>query len=163
MIILGIDPSLNSTGYGIIKKEGSSLFYISSGVIAARKDDTFYEKLVNTSKALEDLILEFSPEKVGVEETFVNSNSKTSLKLGMARGAIILTLAKANLKIFEISPNLAKKNITGNGKAEKEQVAFMVGKLLCNIPQEKIFKTEDETDALAMAIACAHGNYNNLI
>ena len=153
MILLGIDPSLNSTGYGIIKAENSRLIYVSSGIITHKKDDDLSAKLLNISSILKSVVDEFRPSIAGIEETFVNSNFQSSLKLGMTRGAILLTLAELGIKAFELSPNLIKKCVTGQGKATKEQVAFMIKQLLSNIPKDKSFKTEDETDALGVAIA----------
>ncbi len=152
MILLGIDPSLNSTGYGVIKLEGSKLLYVSSGIIKARKEDELENKLLNISNIISEIIKEFKPQKIGIEETFVNVNFQSSLKLGMVRGALILTCANAGIKINHISPNLIKKCVTGQGKATKEQVSFMIKRLISGIPPEKVFKTEDETDALAVAI-----------
>jgi crossover junction endodeoxyribonuclease RuvC len=152
MILLGIDPSLNSTGYGVIKLEGSKLLYVSSGIIKAGKEDELENKLLNISNIISEIIKEFKPQKIGIEETFVNVNFQSSLKLGMVRGALILTCANAGIKINHISPNLIKKCVTGQGKATKEQVSFMIKRLISGIPPEKVFKTEDETDALAVAI-----------
>ena len=90
-----------------------------------------------------------------MEKTFVNKNPQTSLLLGMARGGIMLTIASNNLSITEFAPNFIKKAITGNGKAEKEQLGFMVKKLISGIPAEKSFKTLDETDALSVAVVCS--------
>lgn len=158
MIFLGIDPSLNSTGYGVIKKDGSRLHYISSGIIkfkAGGEGKIFHSKLLEVSNQIANIISEFLPSKVSIEETFVNSNSQSSLKLSVVRGAILLTLAQKNLDIHEFSPNYIKKVITGNGKAEKMQVAFMVPKLLSDFPKKQNFISEDESDALAIAIALA--------
>jgi crossover junction endodeoxyribonuclease RuvC len=153
MILLGIDPSLNSTGYGVINAQNSRLVYITSGVIKHQKDDNLPLKLLNISNTLKDVILEFKPDFAGMEETFVNNNFQSSLKLGMTRGAILLTLAELNIPTSQISPNLAKKCVTGQGKASKEQVSFMIKQILSNIPQEKVFSSDDETDALGIAIA----------
>ena len=152
MKILGIDPSLNSTGYAIINAKDSKLLYIASGVIKHEKNLDLPKKLLNISNAVNDLILEYQPSNSAIEETFVNSNSQTSLKLGMVRGVILSILAKFDISILEIAPNLIKKNIVGNGKADKSQVAFMVKRILHDIPENKTFKTEDETDAIAIAI-----------
>jgi crossover junction endodeoxyribonuclease RuvC len=160
MIILGIDPSLNATGYGLIKVDGSRLIYVASGTIKHKKEDELPKKLLNISNIIKDAILEYKPVRSGIEETFVNTNFKTSLKLGMVRGVVMVCLADAGIPIFEISPNLAKKSITGYGKAEKMQVAYMVSRLLSGIPQGKTFKTEDETDALSIAIATHSFNFN---
>jgi crossover junction endodeoxyribonuclease RuvC len=158
MIFLGIDPSLNSTGYGVIKKEGTRLFYITSGIIKFKvggNAEDFHSKLLQISNKLTEIIQEFKPQKASIEETFVNSNSQSSLKLGIVRGAIILTLMQQKLEISEFSPNFIKKVITGNGKAEKSQVAFMVPKLLSTFSKEQNFISEDESDALGIAIALA--------
>lgn len=150
---MGIDPSLNSTGYGILKKENNRMIFLNSGIVNCIKCATVQEKLYKIHTALNEQIKEFTPNKVGMEKTFVNSNPQTSLLLGMARGAIMLTMQSNNLNIVEFAPNFVKKAITGNGKAQKEQVEFMVKKLISGIPADKSFKTLDETDALSIAIA----------
>lgn len=152
---MGVDPSLNGTGYGVLKKEGSRLLFLTSGVIDSSKCETTEAKLFKTHTVLSDVIKEFKPFKVGMEKTFVNKNPQTSLLLGMARGAIMLTIVSNNLSITEFAPNFIKKAITGNGKAEKEQLGFMVKKLISGIPPEKSFKTLDETDALSVAVVCS--------
>lgn len=155
MIVLGVDPSLNKTGYGVLKKEGAKIIFLTSGVIDCTKLESTEKKLLQISNTLNDVIKEFKPVKVGMEKTFVNSNPQTSLLLGMARGAIMVTIASCNLSITEFAPNFIKKAITGNGKAEKEQLSFMVKKLISGIPPEKSFKTLDETDALSVAFVCS--------
>jgi crossover junction endodeoxyribonuclease RuvC len=155
MIIIGIDPSLNGTGFGVIRKNGSKLEYITSGVILQKQAEVFSIKLLNIADAIEDIIQEFKPSIAAIEETYVNLNAQTSLKLGAVRGALIVTLARKSLPIIEVSPAYMKKTIVGNGNATKDQVAFMINKILCNLPKGKIFKTEDETDALGIAISSA--------
>lgn len=151
MLVMGIDPSLNSTGWGIVKKEKSQLFYIASGVISPGSSNTVFEKMLFISNSLKKILSDFIPALLALEQSFVNSNPQTSLKLGLVRGSIILTALQNSFNIEEIAPLLVKKMITGNGRAEKHQVAFMVSKILSGSPS--IFKTHDETDALA--IACA--------
>lgn len=156
MILLGVDPSLNSTGYGVIEYKNSKIFYIKSGIIKNSINLPIEKKLLNISQTLEQVIEEYKPQKAGIEETFVNTNFQTSLKLGMARGTILTQLAKFEVPILEISPNLIKKSVAGYGKAKKEQISFMVLQILSGINKSYNFETEDETDALAIAITALH-------
>jgi crossover junction endodeoxyribonuclease RuvC len=149
MLVVGIDPALNSTGWGAVKKEKGKLIYIASGVISPSVSATVFEKLLFISKAVQEVLTEFIPTLLAIEETFVNCNPQTSLRLGLVRGGIILTAIQNGFEVEEISPALVKKMITGNGRAEKPQIAFMISKILSGAP--KTFKTYDETDALAIA------------
>lgn len=150
MIILGIDPSLNSTGWGLIKKDQSKLIFISSGILVPPSTN-IPEKLYFISQNIAEIIKSNNPKKIAIEETFVNLNPQSSLKLGLVRGAIIVTAMQHDIDVIEVSPNFIKKTVTGNGKAEKRQVAFMISKIISGIPKEHSFKGEDETDALAAA------------
>lgn len=160
MIILGIDPSLNSTGYGLIEYKNSRIHYLESGIIKNTQKTPIEIKLLTISEKIENIIQIYKPFKSGIEETFVNNNFQTSLKLGMVRGVILTQLAKFEIPIVELSPNLIKKNITGYGKAKKDQVSFMIMQILSDISKNHEFKTEDETDAIAIAITALNSkNY----
>lgn len=152
MRILGVDPGLQRTGWGVIEVKGNSLTYIDCGVIASTASNPLAERLCELGDGLGRIIKKFSPEVSAVEETFSNVNAASTLKLGQARGAILLTLSQAKLPVHEYAATLVKKSIVGAGRAEKNQVAMMVGVLLPG------FKTApaDASDALAVAICHAH-------
>ena len=156
--ILGIDPALINTGWAIIcTHNGQKFEYIASGTIKNKltASDPIADRLLYTAAAIREIILKYNPEESAIEETFVNSNSVTSLKLGMARGAAILTLAQNNLPVTEYSPTFIKKTIVGNGRADKSQILYMIKVLLgASLTAEK-FSTMDESDAIAIALT--HG------
>lgn len=147
--IIGIDPGLSKTGWAIIEYSGSNISYIASGIIKLSPDKMIAEKLGIIHEKLTQIIAEYKPIIASFEDSFVNSNSASSLKLGQARGAILLTLHLCDIEIYEYSPTYIKKAITGNGRADKGQVAKMVQYLL---PKAN-FKSADESDAIAIAIA----------
>lgn len=154
MLMLGIDPSLRSTGWGIVGKKEGKIHYIASGIITPSIElVSDFDKILFIASCLEEIMAQYHPTIASIEETFMNSNARTSLKLGIVRGAIILTVLKYGIKIKEISPNLVKKSIVGIGRAEKHQISFMIQKILSSIPKDKKFTSFDETDALAVAIA----------
>jgi len=148
MSILGIDPGLKRTGWGIVNYENQKLVYIDSGIIESKSSDKIEHRLLNIDNSLSNIIKRYSIKTVAIEEVFVNLNPKTSLLLGMARGVIISTCARNSLSISEYSPNKIKKSLTGNGHAKKEQVEAMIKILL---PKSNT-KFHDEADALATAI-----------
>ncbi len=147
-IILGIDPGLNNTGWGVIKARGSKLNYIGCGTIKTKADSRIESRLLTLYYQLKNIIETYNPEECAMEETFVNKNNLSSLKLGQARGALMLTVAIFNLNVYEYAPNLIKKSVVGAGKAEKHQVMKMVKYLL---PEADI-ENNDSSDALAVAI-----------
>lgn len=147
-IYLGVDPGLRNMGWGIVNAEGNILKYIASGTISPKSDLPLTKRLLILHNELEIVIDKYQPYEVAMEEVFVNKNSATSLKLGQARGAIILTIAQKELALYEYAARLVKKSIVGAGGAEKTQIYEMVKILL---PQAKI-KKFDEADALATAI-----------
>ena len=156
MLVLGIDPGLLKTGWGLVENRNNTLIYIASGVIKNKQDNTLDEKLKNIFINLDEIIKAYKPNAFSIEETFVNNNPLTSLKLGHARGVAMLAGAINDIKVFEYSANKIKKTVTGVGKANKDQIVMMVKILL---PKKKEFDTEDEADALAIAIC--HINQNN--
>lgn len=150
-IIIGIDPGLNSTGWGVVAQEGSKLIYLASGVVNINAKASLPEKLTTIYDKIAAVIAEHNPLGFAIEETYVNSNAMTSLKLGQARGVAILAAAKAGLPIFEYAPRFVKKSIVGNGAADKIQVTAMIGHLLKA-------KIADHNEADALAIAICHIN-----
>lgn len=152
MLILGLDPSLTCTGWGIVAKSGNRLSHIANGQIKTDPKASLAERLVTIDAELADVIARHQPDQAAVEEVFVNKNPQSTLKLGQARGVCMLAAAKAGLPVAEYATRLVKKAIVGTGGAEKAQVQAMLGVLL---PGVKLAGA-DAADALAVAIAHAH-------
>ena len=150
--LIGLDPGLRRTGWGVIEVDGSSLVHVASGEVVSTVKLPLSARLSQLFDALSGVIEAFSPEEAAVEETFVNKNPSSTLKLGQARGAVMLAPAQAGIPVAEYSANLIKKSLVGNGHADKRQVQTMVGVLL---PGAKP-KSVDASDALAIAICHAH-------
>lgn len=151
-ILLGIDPGLGTTGWGVISADGNRLSHIANGRIVTDTKAPLAARLVELDRALTDIILQHQPQGAAVEEVFVNSNPQSTLKLGQARGAILLSAARSGLEIGEYAARLVKKAVVGVGNADKTQVHAMVSRLL---PGAKI-AGPDAADALAVAITHAH-------
>lgn len=160
MTILGIDPGTATTGYGVIEKiqssrskiQNSGLRYVDCGCIETPKTKTAGERLALLERGLQNVIAKHSPNIVAVERLFFFKNLKTVMPVSEARGVILLTIAKKNLPVFELTPLQAKMAITGYGRAEKKQMQRMIKEILSI---EKLPRQDDASDALAMAIACA--------
>ena len=150
--IIGIDPGLRRTGWGVIESEGARLTYVASGHITSDGEDDLAYRLREIFEGLTSVIASFKPLEAAVEETFVNENARATLKLGQARGMALLAPALQGLKVAEYQPNLVKKSVTGTGHGDKKQVQAMIGFLL---PKAK-YQSADEADALAIAICHAH-------
>lgn len=148
--ILGLDPSLSRTGWGLIEAEGNRLVHVAHGAIPTRATDALAARLKALHETLCAVIATHSPHEAAVEEVFVNRNPQSTLKLGQARGVVLL--AVGHLPVAEHATRLVKKAIVGTGSAEKAQVAAMVARLLPGCGS----MGEDEADALAVAIAHAH-------
>ena len=152
LTILGVDPGSSCTGWGLLRGEGNDIRYVASGAIKLPKDTTRFEKLRLIYTGIADVIGEFAPMHFAIEEVFYNKNPKSTMVLGEARGAAILAAALAGLTVFEYSAREVKLSVTGNGAAHKDQVNFMLGKIL-NLEQPP--KNADESDALAVAVCHA--------
>lgn len=155
--IIGLDPGLRHTGWGIIDSNGNNLTHVAHGVVHTRSDDELAIRLSHIHRELIKVIELYEPIEAAVEETFVNKNPSSTLKLGMARGVVLCAPAFAGLKVSEYSANRIKKSVVGVGHAEKEQVAMMVQRLLpkaVNLNGNSIIA--DAADALATAICHAH-------
>jgi crossover junction endodeoxyribonuclease RuvC len=150
--IIGIDPGLRNTGWGVIGQEGTKLTYIADGTLHSEGSDSLAERLLQLHTQLIDVIREYDPDEAAVEETFVNTDARATLKLGQARGVLMLAPAMLKLPVSEYAPNTVKKAVVGAGHAEKDQVKHMVKLLL---PKARM-KSADSTDALAVAICHAH-------
>lgn len=154
--ILGIDPGLRYTGWGIITKEGSHIKHIANGTISTSKNTKDLSfRLKEIYVGIYNIIKTYHPEEASIEETFVNQNPKSTLKLGQARGVALLTPALFEIPVFEYSPNIIKKAVVGTGHAKKEQIEAMVKILLGGI------KPDSEHSADALAIAICHTNHRN--
>lgn len=152
MRIIGLDPGLRATGWGIIHAEGNRLSHVAHGTIRSNPDDELAYRLRSLHDALVDLLQEWQPQSAAVEETFVNKNPASTLKLGQARGVVLLAPALAGLPVAEYAPTMIKKAVVGTGAADKDQVHAMVKRLLpgCSVTGA------DAADALAVAICHAH-------
>lgn len=151
MIVLGIDPALGSLGWAVVAKESTKLKYLASGVIKTSSKDEMHNRLAFINDVLEKVILEYKPNMAAIEETFVNTNSVTSLKLGYARGAIMSLIGRHSLGMREFKPNTIKKTVTGYGHAEKDQILHMIKLLLLGT---SVITNSDEADAVAIAYTC---------
>jgi crossover junction endodeoxyribonuclease RuvC len=151
MRLIGLDPGLRHTGWGVIEMAGSRLRHIADGSIRTRDGAGLAVRLSALYAALNDVLDRFAPEAAAVEETFVNKNPASTLRLGMARGVVLLAPAERGLPVFEYATNLVKKSTVGTGHAEKAQVQMMVQRLLPGAGSE-----ENACDALAVAICHAH-------
>ena len=152
MIILGIDPGLRNTGFGVIKSERNLVAYISSGIVSTTNNEPHAERLKDIFIGVREIIAKYTPEYAVMEKVFVNSNPKTTLALGQARGASLTAIALEKIPILELSSNEIKKSIVGNGHATKTQMQFMVKSLL-SLNTEVC---QDASDALASAITLSH-------
>jgi crossover junction endodeoxyribonuclease RuvC len=150
--ILGLDPGLRFTGFGIIEVDGNRLRHIADGVIPTDGDASVAERLRVLDAALTELLRTYMPDFAAVEETYVNRNATATLKLGYARGVALLAPARAGVPVAEYGAKTVKRAVVGTGNAEKSQVALMVRRLL---PGAAI-KRADAADALAVAICHAH-------
>lgn len=157
--IIGLDPGLRRTGWGVIAAEGSRLRWIAHGVVAPPETAPFSERLLHLFEALGVICADHGCEEAAVEEVFVNVNPSSTLKLGHARAAVMLAPAKAGLPVAEYSPNLIKKAVVGAGHADKSQIAFMVKRLLPTAGDVKA----DAADALAVAITHAQLRKRSLL
>lgn len=152
MIILGLDPSLTCTGWGIIRAEGNRLAHLANGQLRTRTSEPLPQRLADLANQLEAAITEHRPQAAAAEEVFVNQNPASTLKLAHARGVALMCAARAGLQVGEYAPTLVKKAVVGTGGASKDQVHAMVARLL---PGVKIV-SPDAADALAVAITHAH-------
>lgn len=150
--ILGVDPGLRRTGWGVIDVDGQRLSWVAHGVIAPEADDDLAVRLGALCEGLRAVIHEHEPGEAAVEETFVNINPRSTLLLGQARGAALATLAAARLRVSEFAARKVKQSVVGTGGADKSQVAFMVRRLLPRAGEV----SADAADALAVAICSAH-------
>ena len=150
--ILGIDPGLRRTGWGVIDVDGNQLIFVACGSVASDDKAPVAERLVTIHAGLTRVVDEFRPDEAAVEATFVNKDAAATLKLGQARGIAMLVPAIAGLPVAEYAPNLVKKTIVGAGHCEKVQIRMMVKVLLPKADPQ----SDDAADALAIAVTHAH-------
>lgn len=152
MKLIGLDPGLGCTGWGVVSAEGSRLSHIANGQIRTDAKAPIAERLVALAEGLRAVLEDHAPDAAAIEEVFVNTNAQSTLKLGQARGALMLVLAEAGLPVGEYAARLVKKAVVGTGGADKKQIQAMVKVLL---PGAEIAGA-DAADALAVAIAHSH-------
>ncbi len=152
MRVIGLDPGLAAMGWGVIDIEGGRMAHVGCGVVATDRRLALALRLVRLTEGLEDVIRHLRPDEAAVEETFVNCNAVSALRLGQARGIALMVPARAGLPVAEYLPNLVKKTVVGVGHAAKEQVQMMVRTLLPDSGAASV----DAADALAVAICHAH-------
>jgi crossover junction endodeoxyribonuclease RuvC len=150
--ILGIDPGLRRTGWGMVAIDGNRLSFLACGSVTSDDRAGLAERLVAIHDGLRQVVAEHAPDEAAVEATFVNKDAAATLKLGQARGIAMLVPAIAGVPVAEYAPNLVKKTIIGAGHGEKAQIRMMIGVLLPKADP----KTHDAADALAIAVCHAH-------
>jgi crossover junction endodeoxyribonuclease RuvC len=150
--ILGIDPGLRRTGWGLIAVDGNRLGFVACGSVETDDKAALAVRLVTIHEGLTRIVAEFRPDEAAVEATFVNRDATATLKLGQARGIALLVPAQVGISVAEYAPNLVKKTIIGAGHGEKAQIRMMIGVLLPKADPQ----SEDAADALAIAVTHAH-------
>jgi crossover junction endodeoxyribonuclease RuvC len=150
--ILGIDPGLRRTGWGLVEADDNRLIYVACGSLETSERAALGDRLVVIHDGLAQVIEQYRPHEAAVENTFVNANAVATLKLGQARGIAMLVPAKAGLVVAEYAPNVVKKTVVGAGHGEKAQIRMMIGVLLPKADPQ----SEDAADALAIAVCHAH-------
>lgn len=150
--IIGIDPGLRRTGWGIIETLGNSLRFVASGTVTSDGEMDLASRLCQLHDGLAEVVHGYQPQEAAVEQTFVNKDATATLKLGQARGIAMLVPARAGLRVAEYAPNAVKKAVIGVGHGEKQQIHMMLKVLM---PKAE-FKGNDAADALAIAICHAH-------
>ena len=149
--ILGIDPGLRKTGWGVIAVEGTRISYVGCGSVNPDTTLEMAARLADLHAGLSKIVAAYQPDEAAIEETFVNADARSALKLGAARGVAMLVPAQAGLSVAEYSPNHVKKTVVGAGHAEKQQIRMMIKVLL----PKSVVKTDDAADALAIALCHA--------
>lgn len=158
-IILGIDPGLSSTGFGIIRQEGEALSLVEFGCISTKNTMAFPERLKEISERISSIVDAHAPSSVAIESLYFCKNISSALKVGQAKGAVIATCSRRKIAVYEYTPLQVKQALTGYGKASKEQIQHMVRVILgLSLPPQP----SHSADALALAICCAHSLSKNV-
>ncbi len=150
--IVGIDPGLRRTGWGVIESQGNTLRFVAAGTVKSGDKEPLAQRLCQLHDGLVDVLERYRPQEAAVEATFVNKDATATLKLGQARGVAMLVPARAGLVVAEYAPNAVKKSVIGVGHGDKKQIQMMIGVLL----PKADYKDEHAADALAIAICHAH-------
>jgi crossover junction endodeoxyribonuclease RuvC len=150
--LLGLDPGLRNTGWGVLDSEANRLCWVADGTVASDEHLPLSDRLAQLHRGVLAVIDRYRPDEAAIEETFVNRNPSSTLKLGQARGAVLAAVGLVGLKVAEYAPLLVKKSVVGSGQAAKQQVGMMVRRLLAGCQAT----TVDSADALAVAICHAH-------
>jgi crossover junction endodeoxyribonuclease RuvC len=150
--IVGIDPGLRRTGWGVVESHGNSLRFVAAGTVCSNDKDPLAARLCQLHDGLDGMLRQQAPDEAAVESTFVNKDARATLKLGQARGIAMLVPARAGLEVSEYAPNAVKKAVIGVGHGDKKQIHMMVRVLI----PKAVFDSEDAADALAIAICHAH-------
>jgi crossover junction endodeoxyribonuclease RuvC len=154
--ILGIDPGLRRTGWGVVEIAGNRLGFLGCGSVTTSEEDALAARLLAIHDGLTCILEQFHPDEAAVEATFVNKDARATLKLGQARGIAMVVPAKAGVPVAEYAPNLVKKSIVGVGHGDKAQIRMMIGVLLPKADPS----SDDAADALAIAVTHAHHRQN---
>ena len=150
--IIGLDPGLRRTGWGVVESQGNALRFVASGTVTSDEKDSLAARLCQLHDGIVAILSQYDPDEAAVEQTFVNANPSSTLKLGQARGIAMLVPARAGLRVAEYAPNAVKKSVIGVGHGDKAQIRMMVRVLL----PKATFEGDDAADALAVAICHAH-------
>lgn len=150
--ILGIDPGLRRTGWGVIESDGTRLVFVAAGTVSSDSHRKLADRLCQLYDGLNEILDRYKPDEAAVEATFVNRDASATLKLGQARGIALLVPSKCGLPVSEYAPNAVKKSVAGTGHGNKNQIKAMVKMLM----PRAIFDTDDAADALAIGICHAH-------
>ena len=150
--IIGIDPGLRRTGWGVIEAQGTRLSFVAAGTVASTASDELCARLLALHEGLCAVFDAHVPQEAAIEEVFVNKDARATLKLGQARGCAMLVPASRGLAVAEYAPNLVKKTVIGTGHGEKGQIRMMVKVLM----PRATFDSDDAADALAIAVTHAH-------
>ena len=153
MLILGLDPGSRHTGFGLLRQQGRALEVVDFGRFSVKATAPLSERLGALTSDLEELVGTLRPAVVAIESTFLGLNPKSLVVLSQARGALLSVVGRRQIEVFEYSPAEVKNAVTGSGRADKQQVSDMV-RVLLGLPKERL--PTDATDALAVAICCAH-------
>jgi len=148
MIVLGVDPGSRVTGYGLVEKSGNQITCLHSGTFGTSLNRPFFERIYEIFQAMSEIMNRFRPEEMAIEDLFFHKNVESALKIGHARGAVLIAAVQHQVKIFEYSPLEIKKSVVGYGRATKEQVRSMTQVIL----KMKALPPLDASDALATAI-----------
>lgn len=155
-VILGVDPGLQRTGWGVIRAAGNGLSFVACGIVTSEARAPLAARIRQLHDGLASVLARHAPQEAAVEETFVNVSGSATLKLGQARGGLLLTLSLQGLPVYEYSATLVKKSVVGTGHADKAQVGMMVQTLLPACRAAGVITGADAADALAVAICHAH-------